>query len=192
MKNINQHNHSFQDMDQFIGKLQQEDQRNISLTRAFQWIMWSLAAIYLVVFLIAFKQDSVYMQAGWSLYVAAMLSFGFIFNYLKREYLRVDYGVSTLKMLEAAAQRYKLFQRKLILATAPVLLIDAGMVLLTFNPEEQGGLMRSFLHTQALLIPAFGVGLIIGISIWRKRQKPLRDAALEMIDELNRTQNGDE
>ena len=192
MKNTNQHNHSFQDMDQFIGKLQKEDQRNVRLTRAFQWIMWSLAALYMVGFVISFRMDSGYKQAGWMLYILAMLLFGFIFNYLKREYLHVDYGVPTLKMLEAAAKRYKLFQRKLILAITPVLLIDAGMVLLTFNPEEQGGLMRSFLHTQAMLIPAFGVGLIIGICIWRKRQKPLRDAALEMIDELNRPQSGKE
>lgn len=192
MKSNKKHNHSFQDMDQFTGKLQKEDQRNIRLTRTFQWIMWTLAVCYLVIFVISFRMDSVYKQAGWSLYFLAMLLFGFIFNYLKREYQRVDYGVSTLTMLEAAAKRYKLFQRKVLLAITPVLIIDAGMVLLTFNPAEQGGLMRNFLHTQALLIPAFGIGLIIGICIWRKRQKPLRDAALEMIDELKKTQGGEE
>ncbi len=192
MKSNKKYNHSFQDMDQFIGKLQHEDRRNIRLTRTFQWIMWAMALFYAAFFVTSFRMESVYKQVGWSLYVLAMLLFGFIFNYLKREYQHVDYGVSTLKMLEAAAKRYKLFQRKLVLATTPILLLDAGMVLVTFNPEEPGGFMHSLLFTQALIIPSIGIGLIIGICIWRKRQKPLRDAALEMIDELNKAQGGEE
>jgi hypothetical protein len=87
-------------------------------------------------------------------------------------------------MLKEAAKRYKLFQRKTILATLPVLLIDVGMVLITFDPGQPGSLLRTILITQALLIPAMGIGLFIGTRIWRKRQKPLRDAALKMINEL--------
>jgi hypothetical protein len=174
-------------MDQFIGKLQKEDKRNLLLTRNFRWIMWSLAILYAIMFIVRpFSTNTIYEHIGWSLYVLTFVSFGFIFNYLKKEYQQVDYGLPTLKMLENAAKRYKLFQRKVLLASAPVLLLDAGMVLVTFDNENPETLLRTILVTQALIIPAVGIGLIIGISIWRKRQKPLRDNALEMINELNK------
>lgn len=187
MEKNSKQNDSFNNMDQFIGKLQKEDHRNLLLSRNFQWGMWALAFLYAILFIILpFKNNTVHEQIGWSLYVATFLLFGFIFKYLKKEYKLVDYGLPTLKMLENAAKRYKLFQRKLILAVTPILLIDAGMVFLTYHPENPETLLRTILITQALIIPSVGIGLIIGISIWRKRQKPLRDAALEMINELTK------
>ncbi|MDA3880994.1 MAG: hypothetical protein PF436_11445 [Prolixibacteraceae bacterium] len=187
MKNNIKQNDSFNNMDQFIGKLQKEDKRNLLLTRNVQWVMWALAVLYAVFFIIIpFDSNTVYEKIGWFLYVATFVSFGFVFNYLKKEYKRVDYGLPTLKMLENAAKRYKLFQRKLVLAITPILLIDAGMVLLTYKPENPETLLRTIIITQALIIPSVGIGLLIGIAIWRKRQKPLRDAALKMIEELKK------
>lgn len=173
------------DMSEFVGKLQNEDRRNMSLSRNMQWGMWILSIFYTVFFIVfPFHENTIYKTIGWALYVLTFLSFGFIFNYLKREYRRVDYGLPTLVMLKEAAKRYKLFQRKTILATMPVLLIDVGMVLIIFEPGQPGSLMRTILITQALLIPSISIGLFIGVIIWRKRQKPLRDAALKMINEL--------
>jgi hypothetical protein len=178
-------NDALNNMDQFIGKLQNEDQRNLRLTRTFQWFMWGMSILYAYIFIIrGWNENTIYRQIGWSLYVLSFLSFGFIFNYLKRSYQHIDYGLPTLMMLKEAAGRYKLFQRKLIMAITPILFIDAGMVLVTFEPGTPESLLRSLLITQALLIPAAGIGLIIGIIIWRKRQKPIRDFALRMIEEL--------
>lgn len=185
MKNNQKQELSVNNMVEFVGKLKSEDKRNLVMSRKFQWGMWALSAFYTVFFIIIpFRENTIYEHIGWLLYMLTFLSFGFIFNYLKREYQRVDYGLPTLEMLREAAKRYKLFQRKTILSTIPVLLIDAGMVLLTFNPDEPGNLWRTILITQAMIIPAIGIGLFIGTRIWRKRQKPLRDAALKMIDEL--------
>ncbi|MBN1769251.1 MAG: hypothetical protein JXR50_00780 [Prolixibacteraceae bacterium] len=173
------------DMSEFVGKLQKEDRRNMSLSRNMQWGMWILSIFYAVFFIvIPFYENTLYKAIGWSLYVLTFLSFGFIFNYLKREYRRVDYGLPTLVMLKEAAKRYKFFQRKTTLATMPVILVDVGMVLVTFDPGQPGSLLRTILVSQALFIPAIGIGLFIGNIIWRKRQKPLRDAALKMINEL--------
>lgn len=185
MKNKTIQQSNLLDINEFVGKLQKEDRRNMSLSRNMQWGMWILSIFYAVFFIVfPFYENTLYRTIGWSLYVLAFLSFGFIFNYLKREYRRVDYGLPTLEMLKEAAKRYKLFQRKTILATLPVLLIDVGMVLITFDPGQPGSLLRTILITQALLIPAMGIGLFIGTRIWRKRQKSLRDAALKMINEL--------
>lgn len=187
MTNKTTQNISIDNMDQFIGKLQKEDRRNLLLTRNFQWIMWILALLYALLFVVrTFNTNTIYENIGWSLYAVTFISFGFIFNYLKKEYQQVDYGLPTLKMLENAAKRYKLFQQKVYYAMAPILLLDAGMVLLTFDHENPETLLQTILITQALIIPAIGIGLLIGISIWRKRQKPLRDAALEMITELTK------
>ncbi len=187
MKRTNTLDYSFGNMDEYIGKLKSEDKRNLVLTRNFIWIMFIMAGVYACLTIsIALYGDDLYRQIGFSLYVLAFILFALIFRYLKKEYQRVDYGLPTLEMLKEAAKRYKLFQRKTLLVIAPVLLIDAGMVLLLFSSERDGNMLNSILISQALLIPSMGIGFFIGTRIWRKRQKPLRDAALEMINELEK------
>lgn len=178
-------NDALNHMDQFIGKLQKEDHRNLRLTRTFQWIMWGMSLLYAYVFIVrGWNENTIYRHVGWSLYVLAFLCFGFIFNYLKGFYQKVDYGIPTLAMLQNVAKRYKLFQLKIMLAIAPILIIDAGMILVLYDPTAPETLMHTILISQAVLFPSVGIGLLIGIAIWRKRQKPLRDAALKMIEEL--------
>lgn len=184
MKNL--HNTiDLNNMDRFTGKLKKEDDRNLRISRNFQWLMWVMSLLYAYVFIFrGWDENTLYGKLGWSLYVLAFLTFGFIFNYLKKSYQQINYGLPTLTMLQEAAKRYKLFQRKLILAITPILFIDAGMVLVTFDPVNHESIWRAFWLTQALLIPSVGIGLAIGIYVYRKRQKPLRDAALRMIEEL--------
>jgi len=187
MKRTNTLDYSLGNMDEYIGKLKSEDKRNLVLTRNFVWIMFIMAGVYACLAIsITLYEDNLYRQIGFSLYVLAFILFALIFRYLKKEYQRVDYGLPTLCMLKEAAKRYKLFQRKTLLAIAPVLLIDAGMVLLLFSSEREGNMVNSILISQALLIPSMGIGFFIGTRIWRKRQKPLRDAAIEMINELEK------
>lgn len=172
-------------MEEFIEKLKNEDDRNLKISRNFQWVMWVLSLIYAYVFIIrGWHENTIYRQIGWSQYVLGFLSFGLIFNYLKRIYQQINYGLPTLMMLKEAAERYQLFQYKMSLVFTPILFIDAGMVLVIYDPIGHDSIWRAFFITQASIIPAVALGLFFGIRVWRKRQKPIRDFALRMIEEL--------
>jgi hypothetical protein len=182
LQNIN----PFSDIDRLIDGLQKEDNRNIKIVRNFQWVMWVLVPIYIAIFFIDSDEGFVWFgRIGGLCYALAFASFALVFRKLYNEYKSVDYGVSTVEMLTQAVKRYNLFQRKLVLVIAPVLLVDAGMVLVSYHHTDATSVLNLILWVQALLIPSFAIGLTIGILIWRKRQKPLRDAALAMLKEIN-------
>jgi len=71
-----------------------------------------------------------------------------------------------------------------LLIIPPILLVDLGTVLLKYDPAKAENLSSIIVESQILLFSSLGVGLFIGYFIWRKRQKPLRDAAKAMLKEI--------
>jgi len=180
-----QHINPFTDMDRFIGGLQKEDNRNLKMTRNFKWVMWVLVTLYAFVFLFnPDKEITLTQRIGGLCYVIAFAIFGLIFRKFNIEYKSVDYGVPVVEMLTLAAKRYNMFQRKLMLIIAPILLVDAGMVLVLMNHSGMKSITEVILLVQEILVPSLLIGLTIGVFIWRKRQKPLRDAAMAMLKEI--------
>jgi hypothetical protein len=180
-----QHINPFTDMDRFIGGLQKEDIRYSRLTRNFQWIMWVFVPLYAAIFLLnPDKEILLPERLGGLCYALAFIIFALIFRKFNNEYKSVDYGVPVVEMLTLAAKRYNMFQRKLILIIAPILLVDAGMVLVLMNHSGMKSVTEVILLVQEILIPSLLIGVTIGVFIWRKRQKPLRDAALAMLKEI--------
>lgn len=167
----------------FINSLRKEDERNRKMTRNLQWIMWVLAPVYLLLFALP-QNNTLYEKAGGLAYAVSFTLFGFIMKWLNKEYRMVDYGLPTVQMLSQVARRYKLFQRKILLVIPPMLILELAMILILYKPEIPGHLLRITLITQALILPSAGIGFFIGCMIWRKRQKPLRDAALKMLNDL--------
>jgi hypothetical protein len=173
------------DMDQFIGSLQKEDIRYSKLTRNFQWIMWILVPLYAAFFLLnPDKGIAMTERFGGFCYVLSFAIFALIFRKFNSEFTAVDYGVPVVEMLTLAAKRYNMFQRKLLLIIAPVLLIDAGMVLILVNRFGAKSITELIIWVQFILLSSILIGGLIGYFIWRKRQKPLRDAALAMLKEI--------
>ena len=180
-----QHINPFTDMDRFVAGLQKEDVRYSRLTRNFQWIMWVFAPLYAAIFLLNPDKGIVMTERiGGLCYALAFIIFALIFRKFNNEYKSVDYGVPVVEMLTLAAKRYNMFQRKLILIIAPILLVDAGMVLVLMNHSGMKSVNEVILLVQEILIPSLLIGVTIGVFIWRKRQKPLRDAALAMLKEI--------
>ena len=181
LKNIN----PFTDTEQFITGLKKEDTRNLRLTRRFQWIMWAFVLLYGTFFLIIPAKDIILTQRLGGLSDAlAFAVFALVFRKLYLDYRSVDYGVSTVEMLKQTIIRYHIFHRKILLIIPPILLVDLGTVLLKYDPAKAENLSSIIVESQILLFSALGVGLIIGYFIWRKRQKPLRDAAKAMLKEI--------
>jgi Ca2+/Na+ antiporter len=171
-----------ENMQAFTHKLQKEDNRNKRLTKSMQWVLWVLAIMYVAIF--NFDTHLTWHdRIGGIFYGIAFASFALIMRKLHKEYNTVDYGQPTNEMLKQAARRYKLFQKKLLWIIIPVIFMDVAMILVTYK-HTANNIVKTILQTQALLLPALGSGLLIGILIWRKRQKPLRDKALTMLQEL--------
>jgi hypothetical protein len=180
-----QHINPFTDMDRFVESLQKEDVRYSKLTRNFQWIMWILVPLYAAFFLLnPDKEILMTERLGGFCYVLAFAIFALIFRKFNYEFTSVDYGVPVVEMLTFAAKRYNMFQRKLLLIIAPVLLIDAGMVLILANRFGAKSITEVIVWVQSVLLSSILIGAIIGYFIWLKRQKPLRDAALAMLKEI--------
>lgn len=173
------------DMDSFIRKLHKEDKRYYKLTRNVQWLMWIMVPLYAAFFL--FNPDKgllITERIGGLCYVIAFVIFALVFRKFNMEFKTVDYGVPVVEMLKLAAKRYSLYQRKLLLIIAPVLFIDAGMVLLLVDNFGTKNLIQVIVWAQLSLFSSLLIGLIVGYLIWRKRQKPLRDTAFAMLKEL--------
>lgn len=171
----------FDNLDQFTQSLQKEDERNRKLTRNFQWIMWTLAPLYAVIFMI---EPEWKLRIGGLCYAAAFILFALVFRMLNKEYREIDYGQPVKILLQKAAIRYNLFQWKLLKIILPVIILDTGMVLLTLDRFGSKSIWESVIRVQLILLPALLIGFTIGSLIWRKRQKPLRDAARSMLREM--------
>lgn len=175
------------DINQLITGLQKEDSRNLSLTRNFAILMWVLAPLYFFLAIVGVMIDKPSIdQVGFMFFSLGFVAFGFLFRSLHTDYKSVDYGIPTILMLQKAAQRYKLWQTKTYLTIIPVLLISIAASL-----TIQKGIPHSDI-TMRLLIVFTGyflvmvVAFFIGYLIWRKRQKPLRDKVLQLLNEFEK------
>ena len=173
------------DMGQFVKGLKKEDTRYLALTNTFKWIMFVLAPFYFLIFVLSMIIDHPEIDKfGFLFFSLGFLAFALLFKSLYQEYKSVDYGVSTIEMLRNAANRYELWQAKTYLTIIPTLLCAIG-----FSFSAQKGFPFDDLTIRILV--GFGSILFIlccsgfvGYLIWRRRQKPLRDKALELIKEM--------
>ena len=176
------------DLNQLIEGLRCEDDRNMHLTNRFKWLMWIFAPLYFCFFLfLLYEGESILKEIGFFFFSASFLFFALIFRNLNNEYKMVDYGIPTTEMLRKAAQRYEIWQTKTVKALFPALLAAIGVSL---TSEE---MIPNIDDTKIRIAVAFGAYLIllcigfgIGYLIWHKRQKPLRDHALRLLEELEK------
>ncbi len=175
------------DLEQLVKGLKKEDTRYLSLTKSFKWIMGVLAPFYFMIFVLGMIIDHPEIdKVGFLFFSLGFLAFSLLFNSLHKEYKSVDYGVSTMEMLRKAADRYALWQTKTYLTIIPILLCAIG-----FSFSAQKGFPFEDLVMRILV--GFGsilfflcCGGFVGYLIWRKRQKPLRDKALELLREMGK------
>ena len=175
------------DFNQLVAGLQKEDSRNLKMTKNYTTIMWVLAPLYFLLALVGLIIDEPSLdQLGFLFFSLGFLVFGFLFRSLHREYESVDYGIPTTMMLLNASNRYKLWQTKTYLTIIPVALISVAASLTIQkgipHPELQMRLLIVFIgYVIVMFIASF-----IGYLIWRYRQKPLRDKALELLEEFEK------
>lgn len=186
METIQNKNANF-DINQLVTGLQKEDYRNENISRNFKIIMWVMAPLYLLISGMKLISDGPSLdQMGFLFFSMGFLVFGFLFRSLHQDYKSVDYGISTIEMLKKAAHRYKLWQTKTYLTIIPCSLIGIatsfGIQDIVPHPDLTIRLLVVFTAYFAVMSIAFFIGYLI----WRYRQKPLRDKALELLAEFEK------
>ena len=173
------------DLEQFVKGLKKEDSRYLGLTKSFKMIMWVLAPLYFLIFVLGMIIDHPEIDKfGFLFFSLGFLAFALLFNSLYNEYKSIDYGVSTIEMLRNVVNRYSLWQTKTYLTIIPALLCAIGF---SFSAQKgfpfEDQTMRILVGFGSILFILCCSGFV-GYLIWRKRQKPLRDKALKLIREM--------
>ena len=104
---------------------------------------------------------------------------------IHNNFRKIDYSLPSSEMFAKAAERYKLTLKRYLVVVPPLLLIDAGITISEFYRWTSIEPINRILLVQAFYIPILLISGFIGYLIWRKRQKPLRDGALQILNDLN-------
>lgn len=183
---LNNSNGDKAELNRLVQRLQKEDTRNLLTLKRFQWIFIGLISFYSIVFILN-------PLAGFELryrltgicYVLAFVIFGLIFRKYYREFKSIDYSLPVSDMLQKAAERYSFRNKNTWWVIPPLLLIDAGLTITLFHRITGFTTWERIGLVQLLYIPIMIIAFLFGVRNWYKRQKPLRDAALELLDELH-------
>lgn len=173
-------------MDSLISRVKDEDAKNLRITKYFQWVYIILIVLYTGLLIFDPYIKSIDRIIG-AFYIASFIAFILIFRKGYKEYKSINYSLPVIEMLKETANRYRLRVNKLLTLIIPILLMDVGVTLRFYNDLLPMSPLNRVLIVQAIYIPVFTLSALIGILIWRKKQKPLRDRALELIEEIEST-----
>jgi|WetSurSiteA1Bulk_404760.scaffolds.fasta_scaffold01118_3 hypothetical protein len=174
------------EINQLVQRLQKEDNRNLMTFKRFQGIFVGFILVYSFIFIFNPWTDlGLSYRITGVCYVLGFFLFGMIFRKYYREYKAINYSLPVSEMLQKAAERYRLQYRKTWVVIFPLLFIDAGMTITFYQRFTAYAPWKIIGLVQLVYIPTLILGFLIGVLIWYKRQKPLRDAAIKLLDELN-------
>ena len=177
MKQVKKHTTGLS-LPELTEKLKKKDKHYSNISKRLQIFYWILIPIYLTLIIIhIFENSPVTDIIGSGFFLLGMLTFALLFRNYHKIYKSVDYAQPTLIMLKKAAYRYKPFQAKALWALMGIVFIDAG---LAFNSKSGFGDIWIHLFFFGSVI----IAMIIGLIVWKINYKPLRDAALSLIKEL--------
>lgn len=174
-----------ENMETLITNLKNEDSRNLKLMKSFRIIYLIFTIIYVLLMVLNPDPNLPLMQRISGLcFVLSFFLFFLIFNKNYKEYKKVDYSLPLAEMLKNAVKRYEMGYKKYLLLLPSIILIDLGLSLsdIFLTPNI------SLMHILAMQIGFFLLMFIsayIGFLIWKNKQKPLRDKAIELLKELD-------
>ncbi len=178
MKQVKKHTTGLS-LPELTEKLQKKDKHYSNISKRLQIFYWILIPIYLTLIIIhIFENSPVADIIGSGFFLLGMLTFALLFRNYYKTYKSVDYAQPTLVMLKKAADRYKPFQTKALWALLGIAFIDAG---LAFGSRFD---LHDMWRVQAIFWGSVLIAMAIGLIVWKINYKPLRDAALSLIKEL--------
>jgi len=177
---------NFIDMDALLTNLKNEDSRLTKMMRNFKWLYIGMIVFYTLLMIVNPDPDlEIHHRISGLCYVLSFVFFMLIFRKYHKEYSQIDYSLPSSEMLAKAADRYKMKYNNFIILVPPLVLMDIGLTISFCYQLTSFELTNRIFLIQAIFIPTIVISGFIGYLIWRKRQKPLRDRALQMIKDLN-------
>jgi hypothetical protein len=110
-------------------------------------------------------------------FIGSFLIFALFFGKYYKGYQTVNYSLPTIEMLRKAIFRYTPYRPKVIWLFLAILLMDAGITL-NLSLDFQ------FLQMQVFFLVLMLISACIGLIIWRKKHKPIRDNAISLVHEI--------
>ena len=176
---------NFNDMNALMTRFKEEDNRNSREMKFFKWLFLVMIIIYTALFVVNPDPSlGVPERISGLCFVGAFAVFAVFFRKYHSDFRKVDYTVSSFDMLNQAAKRYDLTFSRYLFMLPSILLIDAALVFSEISEWTTIELLNRILYVQAFYIPIMLISAFAGYLIWRKKQKPLRDAALKLLEEL--------
>jgi len=182
----NQKQNNFIDMDTLLINLKNEDARNLRKMKNFKWMFFIMVIIYTLLMIV--NPDSelqLHHRISGLCYVVSFTFFAFLFRKYSKEFSKIDYSLSSAEMFKKAVERHNLTFPRYLIVLPSLLFIDIGLTISEYYRWSSIEPLNRILIVQAILIPIFILSGFIGYLIWRKRQKPLRDGALQILKELS-------
>ena len=181
----NSDTNNFNDMNALLTSFKKEDTRNARKMKSFKWL-FLIMIIFYTALIVVNPDPSLAMSDRISglCYVSAFVIFALLFKKYHSDFLKIDYSVTSSEMLNQAAKRYDLTFSRYLFILPSILLIDAGLVISEISRWTAVELLDRILYVQAFYIPLMVISAFTGYLIWRRKQKPLRDAALKLLEEL--------
>ena len=174
------------DMDSLLINLKNEDSRTLRKMKNFKWLFFIMVIIYTLLMVVNPDPElQLHQRLSGLLYVISFTLFAFIFRKYHKEYSKIDYSLSSSEMFRKAAERHNLTFSRYLVVLPSLLFIDIGLTISEYYRWSSIEPLNRILIVQVTLIPIFILSGFIGYLIWRKKQKPLRDGALQILKELN-------
>jgi hypothetical protein len=173
------------DLNPLMQRLQAEDARNLRIFNTFRYVFPVMMVLYTAFFIVNPTDEFDWLDRFTGVcYVSAFGVFAWMFRKYHREYRSIDYALPVAEMLEKAAERYRLWQRKTLILVVPLLLVDAAVSISTGRHQHFTDPYRWALLVQLVYIPLISVSFLVGVAIWYYKQRPIREGALRLLAEL--------
>ncbi|RPH31359.1 MAG: hypothetical protein EHM93_13815 [Bacteroidales bacterium] len=183
--NLSHANESLPDTELFTSKLKKEDEYNLNISKSFFWIYIGFIGLYSIMMIVNIIFDRGFIRMFSQIFfILSFVSFILIFRYNLKIYKKIDYTLPLSEMLSAVVKRYQLRLGHFLIILIPIILMDAGLTLTFYEDLSPMNPLYRVLIVQVFYIPIMVISALIGILIWRKKQKPLKDRAIQLLEEL--------
>jgi hypothetical protein len=187
MKTNDIHHNEMIDLDSLIKRVKREDENNKIISRVFLWVFIFMVIAYLTHYLFFLSsKTNLLTHIKEFCNIASMIAFAWIFKDGLKDYKNIDYTVPLIDMLKQVVKRYQIRIRSYLTLLIPVLLLDVGITLNFYQDLLPISPINRILLVQAIYIPIMTCAGIAGYFIWKRKQQPLKDNALKLIEELER------
>ena len=174
---------SIANIDEFVFKMKSEDANNLRIAKTMYIIYFVGIFLYGGLFVLSIVScEGFYAALSWFFIMLAFMVFAYIFWMSKNIYKKVDYSVSVIEMLRQAKDRYRLWHPMLILAIAGFYLVVFGAsITMTSHLESTWTIWERLGIGNLFFTPVFLISFFFGWRRWKKRSKPSRDYASEVL-----------